>query len=43
MSGLCVLLSKVYIEEKSCADLDCVDNCDTGVEVNWTYSSPIYI
>ena len=28
---MCVLLSKVYIQANSCAKLDNVDNCDTGV------------
>ena len=27
---LCVLFSKVYTQANRCADLDCVDSCDTG-------------
>jgi len=27
---MCVLFSKFYTQVNTCADLDCVDNCDTG-------------
>jgi len=30
---MCVLLSKMYLPANSCADLECVDNCETSG--NW--------
>jgi len=30
---MCFLLSKFYVQEKNCVNLDIVGNCDMGV--NW--------
>jgi len=34
---VCVLFSKVYTQESSCADLDSLDRCDTG-EISGIFS-----
>ena len=43
MSGLCVFLSKVDIQANTCADLDCVVNCDTGVTRKYSSSIDVNI